>query len=75
MRSNQIEALDAMIKVFAVAGFGAVGTMVLLMLAWPAWDAATQEFVGAQIVPLVGLGLLSLPFSGLLWIVRCLDSR
>lgn len=75
MRSNQLNGLDANIRLFAVVGFGSVGTAVLLMLAWPAWDAATQEFVGARIVPLVGFGVLSLPFSGFLWIVRHVDSR
>lgn len=75
MKNKQTKGLDAMVRFFAAVGVGAVVIAVLLGLAWPAWDPATQEFVRDEIVPVVGFGVLSLPLAGVLWFVPRLVSR
>ena len=75
MKNKQTKGLDAMVRFFATVGLSAVVIAVLLGLAWPAWDPATQESVRDRIVPVVVLGVLSLPLAGLMWLVPRLGSR
>ena len=75
MRRNQTNGFDTVVRFFTTVGLAAVVLAVMLALAWPAWDVATQEFVRDRIVPVVGFGVLSLPLAGLMWLVPRLGSR